>query len=268
MNHKHQLLATVPLILSVLLLLAGCVLPLPVATVPQAANAPQSRVYFAAPTDGATVNSPVQVIMAAENFTIEPAGELNAGAGHLHIMVNTECIAHGNVIPSDATHLHYGKAQMEATLELEPGEYKLCLQAADGVHIALDGEGMTETITITVVGDAEAMAPRVYLVAPQDGATVSSPVQVMMGAENFTIEPAGELNAGAGHLHIMVNTECVAVGNVIPSDETHLHYGKAQMEATLELEPGEYTLCLQAADGVHIALDGDGMTETITITVE
>ena len=33
------------------------------------------------------------------------------------------------------------------------------------------------------------------------------------------------------------------------------------------LEPGTHTLCLQAADGAHTALPGEGMTHTISITV-
>ena len=58
--------------------------------------------------------------------------------------------------------------------------------------------------------------PRVFFSAPADGSTVSSPLRVTMGAENFTIEPAGEVKAGAGHLHIMVDTDCVADGRSSP----------------------------------------------------
>jgi hypothetical protein len=35
-----------------------------------------------------------------------------------------------------------------------------------------------------------------------------------------------------------------------------MHYGKAQTEAELTLTPGVHTLCLQAADGSHVALEG------------
>lgn len=111
-------------------------------------------------------------------------------------------------------------------------------------------------------------APRVFFTSPADGATVAGPVHVTLGAENFTVEPAGEVKTGAGHLHIMVDTPCIAPGAVIPKDDQHLHYGQAQVEADLELAPGQHTLCLQAADGLHTALDGAGLTQTITITVE
>ena len=110
--------------------------------------------------------------------------------------------------------------------------------------------------------------PRVYFTSPADGAEVASPVHVTLGAENFTIEPAGEVKTGAGHLHIMVDTACVAAGEIVPKDATHLHYGQGQLEADLELAPGPHTLCLQAADGAHTALAGDGLTQTIAVIVK
>ncbi len=114
-----------------------------------------------------------------------------------------------------------------------------------------------------------AASPRVYFVSPQDGATVTAPVKVVMAAENFTVEPASEtVTPGHGHLHIMVDTDCVAAGQGVPKDDTHLHFGKGQLEAELALAPGAHTLCLQAADGLHVALPGAGMTQTIAISVE
>ena len=113
-----------------------------------------------------------------------------------------------------------------------------------------------------------ATSGRVTIVEPRDGATVSSPVRVKMAADNFKVEPAGPVAAGRGHLHIMVDTECVPAGQVIPKDDKHLHYGKGQTEAELKLAPGPHRLCLQAANGAHVALGGEGMQQTIAITVK
>jgi hypothetical protein len=121
---------------------------------------------------------------------------------------------------------------------------------------------------LAACGGGAEPAARVFFTAPADGSTVSGPVHVTLGAENFTVEPAGEVKAGAGHLHIMVDTDCLPAGTVIPNDANHLHYGKAQLEADLELAPGPHTLCLQAADGAHTALAGEGLTHVIRITVE
>ena len=111
-------------------------------------------------------------------------------------------------------------------------------------------------------------APRVFFTSPADGATVSSPVHVTLGAEHFTVEPAGAIKPGAGHLHIAVDAPCLAAGSTIPKDAQHLHYGQAQLAADLELTPGKHTLCLQAADGAHTALAGAGLTQQITLTVK
>lgn len=106
----------------------------------------------------------------------------------------------------------------------------------------------------------------VSFTSPEDGDTVANPVKVKMEAEGFTIEPASSgVREGAGHLHIMVDTECVPEGEVIPNDETHKHYGMGQTEAELTLAPGKHDLCLQAADGAHVALP---ITSEISITVE
>jgi hypothetical protein len=111
-------------------------------------------------------------------------------------------------------------------------------------------------------------APRVSFSTPADGATVSSPVHVTLAAEDFIVERAGEVKAGAGHLHIMVDADCAAAGEIIAKDDNHLHYGQGQLSADLELAPGPHTLCLQAGDGAHTALSGDGLRQTISITVE
>ena len=114
-----------------------------------------------------------------------------------------------------------------------------------------------------------ASEPVVRFAEPRDGASVAAPVRVVMAAENFTVEPAGDgaIHDGTGHLHIMVDTPCVAAGQTIPKDEAHLHFGDGSTETELALSPGEHTLCLQAADGAHTALAGEGMTHTISITV-
>ena len=70
---------------------------------------------------------------------------------------------------------------------------------------------------------------------------------------------------GAGHFHILVDTDFIPAGQVIPTDEQHLHYGKGQTEISLELEPGEHTLRLQFADGAHTALEGGQYRDTITV---
>ncbi|WP_370155541.1 DUF4399 domain-containing protein [Streptacidiphilus sp. EB129] len=48
------------------------------------------------------------------------------------LLINTDPIPAGQVIPIDAQHLHYGKTQTETDVTLPSGQYQLTLQFADG----------------------------------------------------------------------------------------------------------------------------------------
>lgn len=122
--------------------------PTDVATMEESTTAPAASVSFVVPADGATVTSPVKVQMEATGVAIEPAAQgVKPNSGHFHIIVDADCAPAGQIIPNDATHLHYGMAQKEAELTLTPGEHTLCLQVADAGHKATD---LTKKITITV----------------------------------------------------------------------------------------------------------------------
>jgi hypothetical protein len=109
--------------------------------------------------------------------------------------------------------------------------------------------------------------PSVRIVQPADGATVPTTFTVLMFVEGMTVEPAGEIREGAGHLHILVDTDFVLAGQIIPRDEQHLHYGDGSTQAEITLTPGTHTLRLQFADGAHQAFEGEGYTDEITVTV-
>jgi len=107
---------------------------------------------------------------------------------------------------------------------------------------------------------------KVFFTSPADGATVSSPVSVVMGVEGLAVEPAGELKAGTGHHHIIVDGQGIALGEGVPKDDTHIHFGGGQTETELALSPGKHTLTLQFADGLHRSY-GPTMSATIQIVV-
>jgi hypothetical protein len=113
----------------------------------------------------------------------------------------------------------------------------------------------------------EAIEPIVFFKYPEDGATVGSPVYVEMGVEGMEIEPAGVVKEGFGHHHILINQTVWPMGEVIPMSDSTIHYGKGQTDTSLELAPGEYTITLQFADGVHASY-GKPMAASITVTVE
>jgi hypothetical protein len=108
-------------------------------------------------------------------------------------------------------------------------------------------------------------------VSPIDGETVTSPLTVVLSATGVDLTPAGMPAIGEGHLHVMVDIGCYAVGESIPGpseqDEAagRFHLGDGSDTRQIELAPGTYELCVQLADGVHRAF---GSTQTIVVTVE
>ena len=107
----------------------------------------------------------------------------------------------------------------------------------------------------------------VAFVEPADGATVSSPFKVKFAVAGMDIKPAGDMTANTGHHHLLINAAPVKAGEVVPADETHIHFGKGQTETEVKLAPGTYKLSLQFANGLHQSY-GPGMSKDITVTVK
>ena len=111
--------------------------------------------------------------------------------------------------------------------------------------------------------------PKVFFISPKNGDTISSTFNMKFGSENLTVVPAGTDidDKTKGHFHILVDRGFFPKDQVIPMDETHIHYGKGQKEASLTLPPGKHKLTLQFADGAHRS-SGRALSETITVTVK
>ena len=107
------------------------------------------KVFFKNINSGDTVNSPFIVEMGVRTMTIKPAGELETGTGHHHLIIDKGFMKYGEIIPMDKQHLHYGKGDTVAEISLPPGEHKLTLQFANGMHMSY-GEQFSNEINIYV----------------------------------------------------------------------------------------------------------------------
>ena len=224
------------------------------------------RIFFRQPTNNAILPLTSTVIIGVEGLTVEPAGDVKEGSGHLHLLIDSDFVPAGEAIPKDAQHIHLGSGALMTDVVLTPGPHILRLQFADGAHVALEGDEYRAQIEVEAKADAPAQSVRI--VSPEEGATVTSPFTVTMAATGLIVEPAGETHDGAGHLHLLVDSDFIAPGNAIPKDETHLHYGKGQVSAELSLAPGKHTLRLQFADGAHVALEGKQYEAEVTVEVK
>jgi len=125
-----------------------------------------------------------------------------------------------------------------------------------------------KTVGLTLADkEAASLPPQVAFLQPEDGAEVGTTFTVSFAAMNVVVEAAGEVHEHAGHFHVLVDVPFVESGQIIPRDESHLHFGDGALSAEITLEPGEHTLRLQFADGAHMALEGDGYRDEIVVTV-
>jgi uncharacterized protein DUF4399 len=106
----------------------------------------------------------------------------------------------------------------------------------------------------------------VFFVNLKDGDKVTSPVIIQMGVNGMEVEPAGKLDEGKGHNHLIIDGGFTERGQVVPADASHIHFGKGQTSDTLQLSPGKHTLTLQFANGLHESY-GKDWSKTISITV-
>lgn len=108
----------------------------------------------------------------------------------------------------------------------------------------------------------------IYIISPEDGATVASPVTVQFGLRGMGVAPAGVAMENTGHHHLLVDTDLPPFNLPIPADENHVHFGKGQTEATVTLAPGRHRLQLLLADHLHIPHDPPVVSKPVTIVVK
>jgi hypothetical protein len=137
----------------------------------------------------------------------------------------------------------------------------LALLTTAGSALAADAPGLPVT---KATAGAE-----VYIISPQDGATVPQSFTVRFGLKGMGVAPAGVVHENTGHHHLLIDVkELPAAGQPIPKDEQHLHFGGGQTETTLKLSPGTHTLQLELGDSNHIPFDPPLVSKTITVHVK
>lgn len=227
-------------------------------------GAPEQAIRIVTPTEGATVPNAFIIQLAATGLNVGPVG--TDGSGHFHILVDEPFVSPGRKVVIDRGFLHESDSLTSTSLNLDNGTHLIRVQYVDHNDIALGGNQYRAEIQ--VIAAPTTPLDQVMFTKPADGATVTSPFLVSWAASGLIIEPAGAVSRPeGGHLHILIDEDFIPAGEPIPNDETHLHFGKAQTSAELALEPGEYTLRLQMADGAHIAQDGPQYRDEITVTV-
>ena len=118
-------------------------------------------------------------------------------------------------------------------------------------------------------GVVYAKSAKISFVAPKNGQTVPATFKVQFGLAGMKIRPAGEdvNDKTTGHHHLIIDGAFVPEGQVVPTDDTHKHFGKGQTETEITLTKGKHTLTLQLADGAHVSY-GKNLSTTVEVTVK
>lgn len=112
----------------------------------------QAKVFIVSPKDGATVAQDVVVKFGVEGIALAPTSASTPDSGHHHLLIDAkELPPLDALIPNDATHKHYGKAQTDDTIHLESGTHTLQLDFGDARHMQFDPPLVSEKITIHVM---------------------------------------------------------------------------------------------------------------------
>ena len=110
----------------------------------------------------------------------------------------------------------------------------------------------------------------VQIVSPADGETVpAGTVLIVLEVSGLTIAPAGTMDPGTGHHHLMVDTSLPTLGTAIPAvPGIHYHMGAGQTELEITgLDAGEHMVIAVVGDGLHVPLN-PFVVDTVRFTVE
>ena len=237
-----------------------------------------AKVYFVDLKDGATIGVQTTVHFGLHGMGVAPAGSDKANSGHHHLLIDSELPPLDEPIPNDEHHMHFGAGQTEVDLTLTPGPHTLQLLLGDKNHVPHSPPVMSELIHVTVTDaatppavaaaaptpthapaaeDAGGRSPsppgaKVYIVSPENGASVPLTFLVRFGLDKMEVVRAGVDAPGSGHHHLLIDAPLPPADEPIPNDENHLHFGAAQTEATITLTPGKHTLQLLLGDARHM----------------
>lgn len=110
-----------------------------------------AEVSIVSPADGATVPQTFIVKFAVQNIALAPAGDVTKNTGHHHLLIDVDDLpVAGQPIPTDAHHMHFGKAQTQAEIKLAPGKHTLQLILGDSGHMPFEPSIVSEKITVNV----------------------------------------------------------------------------------------------------------------------
>ncbi|MBA3581293.1 MAG: DUF4399 domain-containing protein [Gammaproteobacteria bacterium] len=140
--------------------------------------------------------------------------------------------------------------------------------AATPAPASVETPAKAPTKAPTEIPVVASVAPKVYFIAPHNGAMLKNPVTVQFGLKGMGVAPAGIQKENTGHHHLLIDVETLPdMRKPLPADDQHKHFGGGQTETQLTLTPGKHTLQLLLGDQIHIPHNPPVLSDKITILV-
>jgi hypothetical protein len=261
-------------------------------------SAPDAKLFFVEPAEGATVGTTFKVKFGITGMAVSPAGKPGPNTGHHHLIIDTDLPPFDERIPSDFNHIHFGGGQTETEVTLPPGDHTLQLLFADHDHVPHNPPVFSKELRIKVVDKGAAPPPtaqqgpggattttsgpgsepsqrkpsppdaQVYFVNVRNGSVIPRKFTVKFGLTNMGVAPAGVDKPNTGHHHLLIDTDLPPLDAPIPNDFNHVHFGKGQTEKTIDLKLGTHTLQLILADDRHVPHDPPVVSQKIRVSVK
>ena len=167
------------------------------------------------------------------------------------------------MIPSPATrdHLSADPRPRAAALSLR---WFPALSGALFMGLACGGSGDGDGAT------AEASGPSVSITSPVNGARLQGGTFILtMEVSGVSIVPAGTMEEGTGHHHLVIDGPLPdSMAPIPPTTDVVIHLGQAQTEYEITgLTPGRHTVIAVVGDGMHIPL-APWVADTVTVLVQ
>ena len=106
------------------------------------------------------------------------------------------------------------------------------------------------------------------ITTPATLTNVSSPLQVCMATNGYTVEPAKNgVNPGKGHHHLIIDEAIPSdLSKPVAKNDTHIHMGDGSKCKTINLTKGQHTIRALFAQGNHVPYSPP-VTAAVTVTV-
>ena len=132
-----------------------------------------------------------------------------------------------------------------------------------GGALLLAGAAFAAELSSPAPDDAE-----VYIISPEDEATVPTTFTVRFGLKGMGVAPAGVDMEGTGHHHLLIDSARLPDMTLpLPTTDQIVHFGNGQTETEVTLPPGRHSLQLVLGNHLHVPHDPPVISDRITVTV-